>query len=219
MVDCSRIRVWSPGHDQLSAGLENAVATALSSAFSSRDWQCSPMPIGNASDPHSALGIMSQLGDGLLLIATPDVKAGPVSEVLGCVLGGVLCEPLIEGYGLGKFGARSGDAILAYIGVAPLAQGTRGILRNDGHPGEVVLDAGYQGGSEMAVSLASVLFSEWLELPGVSSCPTVYVRTRETIGAILHLLERHDFEYQGQFELEFRGTPQARLVYRRRNMF
>lgn len=217
MIDHSRrIRIWAPTHEQVRAGLWNAIARALSSAFSSREWRGSPMPIGDASDPHSALGIMTQLRNGPLLVAALDTGETPVPEVVGCVLGGVLDESLIDSYRLRNFGAQNGDGILAYIGVAPEAQGYRGFLRNDGFIEEVTVGNGSTRKSEMTVSLAGVLFSTWLELPAISCCPTVFVRTRETIAPILHLLNRHGFEYQGQFELVFRGSPQARLVYRRK---
>jgi len=151
-----------------------------------------------------------------MLVASMDRGDAPATEVLGCVLGGILDEPLIDSYRLGKFGARRGDGILAYIGVAPEAQGARGLLRGEGLLEEVILGAGAMRRAEATVSLASVLFSTWLDLPAVSCCPAVFVRTRETIAPVLHLLDRHGFEYQGQFELVFRGSPQARLVYRRK---
>lgn len=208
-----RVRVWAPTDSQLGGPLWNAIACTLSSAFSSREWVRAPMPIGDAADPHSAAGIMSALfGKGPLIVATTDVEPEHNPCVLGCVIGGMLDEALIDGYGLSPFGARTGDAILAYIGVAPSAQGLRGRIRN----GEVIdVPAPAAGPPADSKSLASFLFESWLRHPAVARCPSVFVRTRETIGPILHLAEKNGFAFQGQFELNFRGERQNRLVFRR----
>ncbi len=176
------------------------------------------MPVGGASDPQSAMGILTELCEcGPTLVATPESPAAPDSPVLGCVLGGVLDAQLIDSYGLGNFGARAGDGLLAYIGVTPAAQGARGRLRGGHIIEELCAGPDAQDEPGEAVSLASVLFSSWLALPEVSSLPTVFIRTRETIAPILHLLDKHGFDYQGRFEIEFRGECQRRLVYSREN--
>lgn len=208
-----RVRVWAPTDAQLRGPLWNAIACTLSSAFSSREWVRAPMPIGDGADPHSALGIMSALfGKGPLIVATMDTEPEHSPCVLGCVLGGTLDETLIEAYGLSPYGAQVGDAILAYIGVAPWAQGLRGRLQNDQSIEVPALATGPRNSSK---SLASFLFERWLRHPAVARRPSVYVRTRETIGPILHLAEKNGFAFRGQFELDFRGERQNRLVYRR----
>ena len=217
VVNRNRVRIWSPSPDQLDAGMWDAVARTLSSAFSSRDWQNSPMPVGDASDAHSAVGVMTELRDGPLLVATRDAADVEVTQVVGCVLGGVLNESLIDSYRLGNFGARTGDAILAYIGVTPEAQGIRGFPRNNGFLDKIFSSNDTPRKPDESDSLAGAMFSTWLELPEIASCPTVFVRTRETIGSMLHLLSKHGFEHQGRFDLEFHGSLQSRLVYRRHN--
>lgn len=208
-----RVRVWDPSPVELAGPLWNAVACTLSSAFSSREWVRAPMPVGNPEDPHSAVGIMSSLfGKGPLIVATTDAEPGQDQRVLGCVLGGTLDESLITSYGLSPYGARVGDAILAYIGVAPAAQGVRGQLHDDGTIEVPARATGPRNGSK---SVASCLFERWLKHPDVARCPSVFVRTRETIGPILHLAEKNGFAFQGQFELEFQGERQNRLVFRR----
>lgn len=208
-----RIRVWAPTEAQLGGSLWNAIACTLSSAFSSREWVRAPMPIGDVADPHSATGIMSALfGKGPLIVATMDIAPKQSQCVLGCVLGGTLDDSLIEDYGLSPYGAQAGDAILAYIGVAPSVQGLRGRLRNEEH---IEVPARATGPRNESKSLASLLFERWLRHPSVARCPSVFVRTRETIGPILHLAEKNGFAFQGQFELDFRGERQNRLVFRR----
>ena len=208
-----RVRVWAPSDAEICGPLWNGIACTLSSAFSSREWVRAPMPIGDAADPHSAAGIMSALFDkGPLIVATMDDEREQSQCVLGCVLGGTLDESLIEDYGLAPYGAQPGDAILAYIGVAPSVQGLRGRVRNEEH---FEVPARATGAREDSKSLASFLFERWLRHPSVARCPSVFVRTRETIEPILHLAEKNGFAFQGQFELDFRGERQNRLVFRR----
>ena len=211
-----RVRVWVPTDTQLCGPLWNAIASTLSCAFSSREWVRAPMPIGDAADPHSATGILSALfGKGPLIVATMDSGPEHTQRVLGCVLGGTLDESLIQDYGLSPYGAQVGDALLAYIGVAPSAQGLRGRLLDEETVEVPSLATRLRDGSK---SLASLLFERWLRHPAVARCPSVYLRTRETIGPILHLAEKNGFDFQGQFELDFQGERQNRLIFRRRQV-
>ncbi|MCB1909628.1 MAG: hypothetical protein KDH15_19885 [Rhodocyclaceae bacterium] len=201
----------------MAVRLRESIARSLAAAFNSREWARSPMPIGDASDPHSARGIVAQLGaDASILLAssTHGNETLASQPVLGCVLGGVLDEALIAAYRLGPYGARCGDGLLAYIGVPPAFQGERlspiGGDRFERRSG--TRNAPPDG--EM-VGLGSLLFSRWLDLPALRRCPTLFVRTRTTIKPILHLLAKHGFDFRGRFELDFRGERQDRLVYAR----
>lgn len=216
MSNQRRVRIWAPTPDELRNALWENVASTLSASFSSQAWQHTPMPVGDASDPNSAKGIMAELcEEGLHLVASAGGAAPPNSEVLGCVLGGVLSSDLIGSYGLGPYGARQGDGLLAYIAVVPSVQGARGTLR----AGNVIEDLSPASprsrGPASSVSLASALFTSWLELPAVASRRALFVRTREVIGPVLHLLEKHGFAYQGRFEVDYRGERQDRLVFQR----
>ena len=174
------------------------------------------MPVGDSADPHSASGIMAQLSGGMVVVAISDTT-DEGSKVVGCVLGSLLDDSLIEGYRLRRFGANDGDGLLAYIGVAPEFQGARGFQGRCGYLDEVCAGTPLSPKPTGSSSIASVLFSTWLRHPEISPCSAVFVRTRATIRPVLHLLDRHGFEHRGQFELDFRGSVQTRLVYCRRN--
>lgn len=210
----SRVRIWAPTPAQLRATLWAQVASTLSAAFSSQGWKETPMPVGDTTDAHSALGIMSELcAEGPTVLAAHEGESGKGPEVLGCVLGGILNDALIEQYGLRAYGARHNDGLLAFIGVAPTVQGARGYLRT----GNFIehLDIAPRQAPDGSVSLASALFSSWLAHPAIASCRSVFVRTREMISPILHLAGKHGFVYQGRMHQDFRGTEQERLVFRR----
>jgi hypothetical protein len=216
MPNHSRVRIWAPTPHQIRNALWEDLAATLSASFSTRAWRHNPMPVGDPSDPHSAKGIMAELcEEGLHLVASADGEATPDRGILGCVLGGILSSDLIESYGLGPYGARQGDGLLAYIAVAPSVQGARGYPR----AGNVIEDLGpatpHSREPQSSVSLASVLFTSWLELPEVASRRALFVRTRKVIGPVLHLLEKHGFVLQGQFEVDYRGERQDRLVFQR----
>jgi len=216
MSPYSRIRIWCPTPRQLRRTLWVEVASTLSSAFSSQGWEATPMPVGDATDPNSALGIMAELcTEGPTVLASTEGNAARGAEVLGCVLGGVLNDSLIERFGLRPYGACRGDGLLAFIGVAPTVQGARGYLRT----GNVIEDLGPSSSRPPvgSVSLASALFSNWLALPAISSRRAVFIRTREVIRPILHLAGKHGFVYQGRMHQDFRGSIQERLVFRRDN--
>jgi len=175
------------------------------------------MPIGDASDPHSARGIVAQLGaNARILLASSTRGNAPLAgqPVLGCVLGAILDDRLIAAYRLGPYGARRGDGLLAYIGVPPAVQGERlspaGGDRFDCRPAT----RGNPPTGE-TVSLGSLLFSRWLEISAIERCPALFVRTRTTIKPILHLLAKHGFDFRGRFELDFQGQRQDRLVFAR----
>ncbi len=91
------------------------------------------MPVGDDSDLHSALGIITMLGEHarILLASAMEIGAPEAQRVLGCVLGSVLDEKLINVYRIGEYGARTGDGLLAYIGLVPHAQGARVSLLDD----------------------------------------------------------------------------------------
>ena len=211
------IRIWSPDPDQIHGLLGESIATSLAAAFSSREWSRTPMPIGNCTDPHSARGILAQLaGRSQAVLASEDEPAISLQaqRVVGCVLGGVLDEALIAAYGLQPYGAREGDGLLAYIGVVPAAQGMRLRPHDDG-----IHEAARYRVNRMAktdsTSLASLLFSGWLALPIVRSCPAVFVRTRQVPKPIIHLAAKNGFEFSGCFTVDFHGERQDRMVFRR----
>lgn len=172
------------------------------------------MPVFDDADHHCAHRIISDFGDNAqILVASSDGEGEPL---LGCVLGGILDAELIAAYRLAGFGARAGDGVLAYIAVPPAAQGSRVVHLSDDvfevHPARI--GGRWRKGS----SLAGALFAGWLANPAVAQCPRVFVRTREVIRPVLHLIEKNGFEYRGRFELEFRGERQDRLVFGRSNV-
>ncbi len=164
------------------------------------------MPLGDPQDRHSARGIVAELGDRAQVLAAADPENG--TSVLGCVVGVVLDGDLIDAYRLSDFGAQSGDGLLAYIGIRPEVQGGRAARLQD-DTFEV------RRGPSGDPSLASLLFERWLELPQISACPSLFVRTRRAIAPVLYLLEKHEFTYRGEFRLSFRGMSQTRLVFGR----
>lgn len=182
----------------------DALARCLSEAFSSGLWRDTPMPLGHPDDPTSARGIIGGLGpDPLAVAAMPRQEA----RVIGCVLGCVMDERVVQGYGLGDYGAQPGDGLLAFIGIVPEAQGLR--LRPEGD--------GTLGAAPAGPSLARHLFEDWLGCAELSPCPRLFIRTRRRIGPIRYLSEDLGFAFRGGFETEFRGQTQRRLVYCRTN--
>lgn len=211
------IRMWAPDTLPTECSLGYAVADCLAAAFGSGVWARSPMPVGDRSTPHSARGILAELGAGtqVLVASADDGKPQNEADVLGCVIGSLLDDELIRAYGLGSFGAQGGDGLLAFIGLRPAAQGTRVLPRaNNCFDLAPATDHPVKSGG---VSLASLLFSCWLELPEVARCRRVYVRTRSVLPKIQHLAAKSGFVYQGRFELEFQGERQDRIVYSRIN--
>ncbi|WP_172331940.1 hypothetical protein [Mangrovicoccus sp. HB161399] len=187
----------------MEAGADaGAVALCLSEAFSAGIWAETPMPVGTASDPDSAMGVISGLGRRPAILA-----ASAPHAVAGCVLGAVLTPAIIAQYGLAPWGALPGDGLLAFIGISPGAQGSR-IRACPGDLFELSRDPGDP-------SLAGMLFRRWLRLPALAGCPRLFFRTRHRIGAIRHLGRRCGFAECGSFEIMFRGRCQTRLVYRR----
>lgn len=166
------------------------------------------MPIGNEDDPHSALGVLRGLGEQpQVLIACAD------GEVLGCVLGAALDGPRIEAYGLAPFGAQPGDGLLAFVGVAPGAQGARARLIADRRL-ELYGTKGRRGPPGCR-SLAGLLFARWLAAPAVRAFPRLFIRTRRQIKPILHLSAAHGFRRCGTIEIDFRGVRQERIILMR----
>ena len=173
------------------------------------------MAVDDRSDPHSAYRIIAGLGEQThLLIASTSCKEDTSRQVLGCVLGGILNRLLIDAYGLGPYGAQTGDGLLAYIGLRPVAQGSRAWFCRDD-----IFDVRQHQMStqdpENGESLASLLFSKWLDLAAITSCSQVFIRTRATITPILHLASKYRFEYCGKFLIDFQGEQQERLVFKR----
>lgn len=160
------------------------------------------MPIGHGSDPDSARGIISRLGENQIVVAA----RGP-DAVLGCILGAILTPDLIQHYGLRSWDAKPGDGFLAFIGIATEAQGSRVGQRGDGR---LVLNR-VPGNP----SLARCLFERWLKSPELAECPSLFIRTRRRIGAVRHLIGGFGFSEWGRFPVDFRGQQQYRLVYRR----
>ncbi len=180
-----------------------ALALCLSAAFSSGIWAETPMPVGDASDPDSAMGVLGGLGPAPAVIAA----ASSSGSVFGAALGAVLTSGIIARYGLGPWQAQPGDGLLAFLGIIPGAQGSRLRAGPDGS-----FDLSREAGGP---SLAAVLFRRWLQLPALADCPRLFFRTRRRIGAVRSLGARHGFAECGSFETMFRGRRQTRLVYRR----
>lgn len=212
------IRLWSPATLRADGPLGLAVADCLAAAFGSGVWARTPMPVGGRSDPHSARGVVAELGPRAraLVASVDDERPREEANVLGCVVGGVLDEALISAYGLGPYGARGGDGLLAYIGVRPAAQRVRVLPRADDRF-DPAPPADRPWMKPAGVSLAGLLFSRWLGLPAIERCPRVFVRTRSVLPQIQHLATKNGFEYQGRFELEFQGERQDRMIYTRVN--
>lgn len=164
------------------------------------------MPLGDLRDRHSARGIIAELGDRAQVLAASDPEDG--TSVLGCVVGVVLDKDLIDSYCLSEFGAHSGDGLLAYIGILPEVQGGRATRLQDD-----IFEV--RRGPSADPSLANLLFERWLELPEISVCPNLFVRTRRSIEPVLYLLNKHGFSYRGEFQLSFRGMSQTRMVFGR----
>jgi len=217
-VSSDRIRLWTPDTLATEFPLGSAIAECLAAAFGSGVWSRTPMPVGDCSVPHSARGIVAELGASarVLVASTEDGKPHDEADVLGCVVGGLLDDELIHAYGLGSFGARRGDALLAYIGVHPAAQGSR-VLPRTSNCFDLAPASDRPCKQRPGVGLASLLFSRWLKLSAIERCPRVFVRTRSVLPQIQHLATKNGFVYQGQFELEFQGERQDRMVYSRIN--
>lgn len=83
------------------------VARCLSKAFSSGLREPSPMPLGTPEDPHSALGIVSGLGPCPVALAayTAIADTSSAERVIGCVLGAILDDEVVDRYGLAPFAA------------------------------------------------------------------------------------------------------------------
>lgn len=208
----SRVSLQSAHDICVQDELKNSVATCLAAAFGSGLWASSPMPVGDDSERHSAHGIISELGENAQILVASDMDDN--QPLLGCVVGGVLDENLIAAYGLAGHGAKTGDGLLAYIGVPPSAQGCR-LTRLRDNVFEILPNRNSQRHERGGDSLAGLLFAQWLRLPAIERSPHVFVRTRKVIGSVIHLIEKNGFEYSGRLDLDFQGDKQDRLVYRR----
>src|SRR5262245_12322100 len=62
-----RIKLWSPGPDEITRDVCDGAAACLSAAFSSGVWSETPMPLGDETDPHSAVGIIARLAEPVQL--------------------------------------------------------------------------------------------------------------------------------------------------------
>ena len=215
-----RMTLSSPEASEIKGPVEDAIVQCLAAAFGSGVWAQTPMPIGDAADPHSARGIVTQLGArARVLVASTDSPGGPVrnDRFIGCVLGCVLDKDLIDLYRLNEFDAEAGDALLAYIGIEPANQGCRALPLSGSRfavrppPSDTAME-------QRGESLAGVLFSRWLALPNVAACPRVFVRTRSVLRPVVHMIKKNGFDYRGKFYLDFHGKRQHRLVFARSNL-
>lgn len=206
------IRLSAPTAEQVNTTLQEPIANCLSAAFSSGPWKATPMPIGDSKDRHSARGIVAELGSNAhTLVATASMENTASIAVVGCVIGSILNENLIGHYGLEQFGAKPGDGLFAYIGLMPVMHGQR--LQPGGNH---IFQLGTNNdNSTSGVSLASLLFTNWLNLPAISCCPRIFIRTREVLHSIQALATRNGFQYRGKFYLDFQGVRQDRMVYSR----
>ncbi len=192
-----------------------AMADCLSAAFSSGIWEQTPMPVGSRDDPAGALGVLHNLGPQPIAVcakqADPDTAPDRINGgVVGCVVGGIMDQRVIDGYQLAEYGAQPGDGLLAFIGIVPQAQGRRYLpIAPD------LLTSNFS--NARSPSLARHLFTSWLKSPVLEACPRLYIRTRRRIGPIRYLCDQLAFEFCGDFKTVFRGQPQTRLVYRRNN--
>jgi hypothetical protein len=216
----SRITLWSPQSSDIKGPLEDAIVQCLAAAFGSGVWARTPMPTGDSADPHSARGIVAQLRSrARVLLAYADRPIGAVGQnsIIGCVLGCVLDEALIDMYRIDDYDAKPGDALLAYIGVEPASQGYRAFHLSGN---QFALRSRHCNRAKRyrSESLAGVLFARWLALRNVAACPHVFVRTRSVLGPVLHMIEKNGFEYRGQFDLDFHGERQDRMVFARSNL-
>ena len=196
------------------------IAECLSAAFSSGIWQATPMPIGNKSDPNSALGVIAGLEKHAVVLVASATDASHSSKrrrILGCVVGAVLDAEIIEAYELRSFGARSGDGLLAFIGIVPAVQGSR-VFTYDIDHFETCIESSNTP-ERSSFSLARLLFTRWLGLDDLHRCPSVFIRTRRTIMPVQHLIRSNGFEYCGRLSLNFRGVRQQRIVFRRSQLF
>lgn len=212
-TDGSAIRLWTPTSSDIEGAAGDGMVACLASAFSSGPWASTPMPVGDADDSHSARGIVAGLGSRAQVVLAS--AADDDRRILGCVMGGIMDERMIGGYGLARYGARAGDGLLAYIGVAPRNQGIR--VARTGEEIYTVRPKSHFAGHDSEASLAGLLFKRWLELSPVTASPSVFVRTRRVLKPILHLSERNGFDHCGQFDLTFQGSRQERIVFRREN--
>jgi hypothetical protein len=208
----SLVRTQTLSSEACCRNTRAALARCLSSAFSSGIWSATPMPVGCQDDPDSAHGVIHGLGRDAIVVAASRVGSdgeGDGDAVVGCVIGTVLDRSTIRKYGLQPYGARPGDGLLAFIGVAPEAQGSR-VISQDGDT--AMLTRGRA--PERSLSLARLLFEGWIDTTRVQRCPRVFVRTRRRLRPIQYLSESCGFEFCGKFDMTFRGEQQSRLVYR-----
>jgi len=211
------LQVWSPTPEflQFDREIRRSVAQCLSDAFSHGLWSSAPMPLGSPADRHSATGILAMLGARVsaVLASLPARAPGHFTrgDVVGCVVGAILNERLIDAFELRDHGAMLGDALLAYIGIAPSAQGLKVWESESGdiaRQPNVARQHRYR-------ALASVLFSRWLELADNRAAPATYMRTRGAIKSIRHLADKHGFQRCGVTHVDFHGEWQERLIYKR----
>jgi hypothetical protein len=177
------------------------------------------MPVGDETDPHSAIGILAGMAEHvqlLLALFESEGKHNDDQKIWGCVIGTLLREALLDAYGLREYGARPGDALLAYIGLVPAAQRSRVYAASVSVEAATNSSESPEGGC--VHSLASPMFARWMELPAIRSAPCVFIRTRKVIGSILHLVAKNNFQPCGSFDMNYRGQKQDRMVFRRQTV-
>lgn len=197
-ISSGSVRLAHPSADDPVVAL--AIAECLSAAFSSGIWQEAPLPLGSSDDPASAVAIVEELVPRSVMVAATPI---PGARVIGCAIGSVMDEDLIESYRLSGYAAEPGDGLLAFIGIVPEMQGRR--YRSDGNG---TLEAAPGG-----PSLARHLFESWIKDASGHECERLFIRTRRRIGPVRHLCDAYGFERLGEFEVDFRGQRQRRLVY------
>jgi hypothetical protein len=211
-----RVKLWSPGPDEITREVLFATAACLSAAFSSGIWAETPVPMGDETDPQSAVGIITRLAeDTQLLLAMVDAEHSDPQVVCGCVIGTLLSQATVDAYGLRDYGARTGDALLAYIGLVPRAQQTKVYVSGDDYVIQGTTASSELFDAGRVHSLASLMFATWIRLPAIRTSPQIFIRSRLAIGPILHLAVRHGFQFCGKFDMNFRGQKQDRMVFRR----
>ena len=196
--------------------LREAIASCLASAFSSREWACTPMPLGSDADPQSSRGIIAELATRAEILLASVIDEGSAEDrLIGCALGAILDQTLIAAYRLAPYDAEDGDGLLAYFGIVPCRQGTRVVPLPHGAHGPDDAGSRLLSIAPAGRSLARALFAAWLELPAIRRCPRVFVRTREVISSVQRLSRDHGFELCGKFSIDFQGEHQDRIVFRR----
>ncbi len=204
LVENSLIQVQTLELAQLSDKVYDAVANCFAIAFRSGIWSQTPIERGDATSQETVDGILASLGSQQfrVVVATHD------QQIQGFALEGLLCDELIEKYGLGEYGANPGDGLLPFAGLTPELQKCRIDPSTDSDRYRVV--TGTKG-----VSLYGQLFSQRVKQLTAEGCQRLFIRTRKELTAVQRQAQENDFLLVGTFDVTFKGQRQDRMIYRR----